>query len=73
MPALSRKKGTRKANATSFTKGHKRGGRPKGSLNKFSGEVKAAILDGINSAHPDGLGHWVRDLATDGAFSASPE
>jgi hypothetical protein len=38
-------------------------GRPKGRLNKFTGEVKSAILDGMNSANKHGLAYWVRDLA----------
>jgi hypothetical protein len=46
-------------------------GRPKGRMNKFSGEVKQMILDGINSAHEHGMAFWVRELATDTPTSAA--
>jgi hypothetical protein len=46
-------------------------GRPKGRMNKFSGDLKQAILDGINSAHEHGIAHWVRELAQETPTSAA--
>ena len=39
--------------------------------NKFTGELREAILAGVNGAHPEGLSCWVRDLATETPTSAA--
>ena len=46
-------------------------GRPKGVPNKFTGELKAAILDGIHNANPHGLQAWITLLATETPTSAA--
>jgi hypothetical protein len=61
--AISRKKGKRTANSGSFTKGHKRGGRPKGVRNRFTEELKQTILDGLHNTNDEGLFGFVRDTA----------
>ena len=62
----------RKPRGKPFVKGGAPGpGRPKGALNKFTEELKAAILDGIHNAHPEGLQAWVTVLATDNPASAA--
>ena len=58
------KKMTRKAPSTAFKPGHPGGpGRPKGVPNKFTGDIRDAILEGINTAHPEGIVGFVRALA----------
>jgi hypothetical protein len=32
-------------------------------LNKFTGDIRAALLEGLNSAHPEGLAGFIRDAA----------
>ena len=70
-----RKQGTvtepKKPKPGTFTKGHKRGGRPKGIPNKFTGELKRAILDGVHNANEKGLQAWVTALAKDTPTSAA--
>ena len=54
-------------NQTSFSKENPRPGpgRPKGSRNKFTEELKQAILDAVNNAHDEGLFGFVRDTAVE--------
>ena len=53
----------RPATKGSFTKGHKRGGRPKGVRNKFTEDLKQVILDGLHNTNDEGLFGFVRDTA----------
>ena len=69
--AISRKKGKRTANSGSFTKGHKRGGRPRGVPNKFTGDLKEAILAGVNGSNTQGVAGFVLDLSLDTPTSAA--
>jgi len=39
--------------------------------NKFTGDLKSAILDGVHNAHPEGLEFWITALATDTPTSAA--
>ena len=55
----------------SFTKGHKRGGRPKGSPNKFTGDLKEAILAGVNGSHEQGVAGFVFKLSLDTPTAAA--
>lgn len=61
----------RPATKGSFTKGHTRGGRPKGCPNKFTGELKEAILAGINGSHEQGIAGFVLKLSWDTPTSAA--
>jgi hypothetical protein len=45
-------------------------GRPRGVPNKFSGDLKKAILAAFNGAHPQGLSAWVCEQAEDNPTSA---
>jgi hypothetical protein len=65
------KKGKRRANSGSFTKGHKLGGRPKGVPNKFTGDLKEAILAGVNGSNTLGVAGFVLDLSLDTPTSAA--
>jgi hypothetical protein len=47
------------------------GGRPRGSPNKFTGELKVAILAGVNGANKRGVAGFVCDLAQDIPASAA--
>jgi hypothetical protein len=69
--AISGKKGKRTANSGSFTKGHKRGGRPRGVPNKFTGDLKEAILAGVNGSNTQGVAGFVLDLSLDTPTSAA--
>jgi hypothetical protein len=71
IPKKGQKRGAKKANAGSFTAGHKRGGRPRGVPNKFTGELKEAILAGVNGANKLGVAGFVCDLAQDIPTSAA--
>jgi len=52
-------------NRTSFSKENPRPGpgRPKGSRNKFTEELKQVILDGLHNTNDEGLFGFVRDTA----------
>ena len=64
-----RGKGTgtpRARNKTSFKPGDpriNRNGRPKGSPNKFSGELKQLVLDALANAHKDGAEAYLKQQA----------
>ena len=70
-PVVSLKKRQRKANAGSFTKERPGPGRPRGVPNKFTGELKEAILAGVNGANKRGVAGFVCDLAQDIPTSAA--
>lgn len=70
-PVVSRIKAKKRPRGKPFPKGHKSGGRPKGVRNKFTGELKAAILNGVHSANPKGLEAWITALAKDTPTSAA--
>jgi hypothetical protein len=66
------KKTTRKAPSTAFKKGCKPGpGRPRGVPNKFTGELKEAILAGVNGSNEQGVAGFVLDLSLDTPTSAA--
>jgi hypothetical protein len=65
------KKGKRTANSGSFVKGHKRGGRPRGVPNRFTGELREAILAGVNGSNKQGVAGFVLDLSLDTPTSAA--
>ena len=71
IPKKGHKRGAKKANAGSFTKGHTRGGRPKGCPNKFTGDLKEAILAGVNGSHPMGVAGFVFKLSMETPTSAA--
>jgi hypothetical protein len=48
----------------------RQGSRDRGVPNKFTGDLKQAILAAFNGAHPEGLAHWVCDQAQDNPTSA---
>ena len=65
-------KNKRKAPSTAFKKGCKPGpGRPKGCPNKFTGDLKEAILAGVNGSHEDGVAGFVLKLSWDTPTSAA--
>jgi hypothetical protein len=63
----------RPATKGSFTKKNPRPGpgRPRGLPNKFSGELKEAILAGVNGSHPLGVSGFVLKLSIDTPTSAA--
>ena len=62
----------RPATSGSYKKGCKPGpGRPRGVPNKFNGELKEAILAGINGSNEQGIAGFVLDLAIDTPTSAA--
>lgn len=65
------KRQPQKKNATSFTGDRPGPGRPRGVPNRFTGELKAAILDGVNGSNERGISGFVCDLATDIPTSAA--
>ena len=71
VPKQGLKRGAKKANAGSFVKGHKRGGRPRGVPNKFTGDLKEAILAGVNGSHTLGVSGFVLKLSLDTPTSAA--
>ena len=68
---VSLKKRQRKANKGSFTKERPGPGRPRGVPNKFTGELKEAILAGVNGSNPLGVAGFVLDLSLDTPTSAA--
>ena len=68
---VSLKKRQRKANKGSFTKERPGPGRPRGVPNKFTGELKEAILAGVNGSHPLGVSGFVLKLSLDTPTSAA--
>ena len=68
---VSLKKRQRKANRGSFTKERPGPGRPRGVPNKFTGDLKEAILAGVNGSNPLGVAGFVCDLALDIPTSAA--
>jgi len=69
--SVSLKKRQRKANKGSFTKERPGPGRPRGVPNKFTGELKEAILAGVNGSNPLGVAGFVCDLSQDTPTSAA--
>lgn len=63
----------RPATKGSFTKKNPRPGpgRPRGVPNKFSGELKEAILAGVNGSHPLGVSGFVLKLSIETPTSAA--
>jgi hypothetical protein len=70
-PVILPKKGEKKPRGRPFTKGHKLGGRPKGVPNKFTGDLKEAILAGVNGSHPLGVSGFVLKLSVETPTSAA--
>src|ERR1700729_615231 len=68
---VSLKKRQRKANKGSFTKERPGPGRPRGVPNKFTGELKEAILAGVNGSNKQGVAGFVLDLSVDTPTSAA--
>ena len=68
---VSLKKRQRKANSGSFTKERPGPGRPRGVPNKFTGELKEAILAGVNGSNKQGVAGFVLDLSLDTPTSAA--
>jgi hypothetical protein len=68
---VSLKKRQRKANKGSFTKERPGPGRPRGVPNKFTGDLKEAILAGVNGSNPLGVAGFVCDLSLDRPTSAA--
>jgi hypothetical protein len=68
---VSLKKRQRKANKGSFTKERPGPGRPRGVPNKFTGELKEAILAGVNGSNKQGVAGFVLDLSLDTPTSAA--
>src|SRR5580704_4882573 len=68
---VSLKKRQRKANKRSFTKERPGPGRPRGVPNKFTGELKEAILAGVNGSNKQGVAGFVLDLSLDTPTSAA--
>src|ERR1700719_2428557 len=46
-------------------------GRPRGVPNKFTGDLKEAILAGVNGSNPQGVAGFVLDLSLDTPTSAA--
>jgi hypothetical protein len=61
----------RKANKGSFTKERPGPGRPRGVPNKFTGELKEAILAGVNGSNEQGVAGFVLDLSLNTPTSAA--
>ena len=62
----------RPATKGSFKKGCAPGpGRPRGVPNKFTGDLKEAILAGVNGSNEQGVAGFVLDLALDTPTSAA--
>ena len=68
---VSLKKRQRKANKGSFTKERPGPGRPRGVPNKFTGELKEAILAGVNGSNKQGVAGFVLDLSLNTPTSAA--
>jgi hypothetical protein len=69
---VSVKKTQKKPRGKPFEKGCKPGpGRPRGVPNKFSGDLKEAILAGVNGSNEQGVAGFVLDLALDTPTSAA--
>jgi len=68
---VNRKEGKKKPRGRPFPKGHKLGGRPKGVPNKFTGDLKEAILAGVNGSHTLGVAGFVLKLSLDTPTSAA--
>jgi hypothetical protein len=68
---VSLKKRQRKANSGSFTKERPGPGRPRGVPNKFTGDLKEAILAGVNGSNKQGVAGFVLDLSLDRPTSAA--
>ena len=68
---VSLKKRQRKANKGSFTKERPGLGRPRGVPNKFTGELKEAILAGVNGSNKQGVAGFVLDLSLNTPTSAA--
>ena len=65
------RKRQRKANKGSFTKERPGPGRPRGVPNKFTGELKEAILAGVNGSNKQGVAGFVLDLSLNTPTSAA--
>jgi hypothetical protein len=61
----------KKANKGTFTKERPGPGRPKGVPNKFTQDLREAILAGINGSHPDGITGFVQALAMESPTAAA--
>ena len=70
-PVILPKEGKKKPRGRPYTKGHKLGGRPRGVPNKFTGELKEAILAGVNGSHRLGVSGFVLKLSLDTPTSAA--
>ena len=69
---VSVKKTQKKPRGKPFEKGCKPGpGRPRGVPNKFSGDLKEAILAGVNGSNEQGVAGFVLDLCLDTPTSAA--
>ena len=66
-----RLKPKRKANKGSFSKERPGPGRPRGVPNKFTGDLKEAILAGVNGSNSQGVAGFVLDLSLDTPTSAA--
>jgi hypothetical protein len=65
------KKRLRKPTSGSFTKERPGPGRPRGCPNKFTGDLKEAILAGVNGSNKRGVAGFVLDLSVDTPTSAA--
>ena len=69
---VSVKKTQKKPRGKPFEKGCKAGpGRPRGVPNKFTGDLKEAILAGVNGSNPLGVAGFVCDLSQNTPTSAA--
>jgi hypothetical protein len=69
LPKKAKEKG--KPRGRPFVKGHKLGGRPRGCPNKFTGELKEAILAGVNGSNDRGIAGFVLKLSIETPTSAA--